>query len=121
MAQAFITETKNLFIVCTSADHYLIFQVSLDDGFESGNLVKERAFRAEFVWKYPKSAANGSDLLGMHVRDSSEKDNQKLMIFLLHEGCLYCYTKGADAKLEKMFPTLQRNMFKINDNAFAIR
>jgi hypothetical protein len=42
------------------------------------------------------------------------------MMFFLHEGCIYYYTKG-EPKLEKMFPTLQKKIFKISDNAFAVR
>ena len=41
LTQAFITETKNLFIVCNSKDYNLIFQISLDDGFEKGEDMKE--------------------------------------------------------------------------------
>lgn len=62
--------------MCNSADYYLIFQVSLDDGFEKGEYIKERALKAEFVWKYPKSdVGTDASLLDIHVRDSSEKDN----------------------------------------------
>lgn len=55
---------------------------------------KQRILKAEYVWKYFKSDADNKPLMDIHVRDSSEKDNQKLMMFFLHEGCIYYYTKG---------------------------
>jgi len=108
--------------VCNSAEHYLIFQVSLDDGFEQGgqSQFQQRDMKAEFVWMYHEDDVDKTSLIDIHVRDSSEKDNKKLMMFFLHEGCLYYYTKG-EPKLEKMFQTLQKQIAKISDNAFAIR
>ena len=54
------------------------------------------------LFQYDAKHVNHAQVLGIHVRGSSDKEvidnNEVLQIFILHQDCMYCWTQSHKSK-----------------------
>jgi hypothetical protein len=122
IANTYISESNDLYIICEEEFIYNLYHIDLDD----------QKFQVEPLMSYSKEAVGKKFLNQIHVRPaSSSKDiigeNQALIVYFLHDGCLYKWNQGkskenlvdkitgCDGNFEIVMNTNSRRLQKIND------
>lgn len=91
LSKTYMTETKALFIVGETKEHYEMYHADLDD-YRNKEEKKDQVIELQMLMSYPKSDVLNAPLLDFHVRAGSNDKKDKIFVkkntfaFFLHGG-----------------------------------
>ena len=105
ISHTYITETNDLFIFSQKGGRYRLQYIDLDAGSRrEASTKKYDCFRLQNLFQYTNGDVGNKPLIDVHVRGSSDKEvidnNEKLMVFMLHQDELYSWTQSNADKRE---------------------